>query len=473
LILSANADYQSYIGQTDASATVTLSITNPPTGSITGKVLSFTGAPIDGADIEIEKWDDREGSLGGQLWERYDTIYTDENGVFRIDWLVAGEYRVYVDSYWPRNSLVSNASGYYKAGGAGNMTQTPDEATTLTITIAAGQAPTSITLANMTTREDPIPTPADLSSGSYTDTFTVSSEMNVVVGDGDGDGYRYYGKVYKVYLNAGTAYTFTSGSTVTDAYLRLFGPGLSMVTEFANHYYQDATSKLWMASIEYTPSVAGYYYLLASPRGSDSVGTFTVTITEGGKAPAGSEVVNAPAGSEVVNAPAGNVEVHALLTSLAVAKGKSLTLPFAAYDEDGNAVGASSLTWKSSNTKVATVKNGKVTAKKAGKVTITVSDSNGKKLKTFKITVAKKAVAVKKVTVKKVKKLNVGDTATLKVTLNPKGATLTGKGVTFTSSNKKVLSVDKAGNVTALKTGKAKITVKAGGKKATVTVTVK
>jgi len=59
------------------------------------------------------------------------------------------------------------------------------------------------------------------------------------------------------------------------------------------------------------------------------------------------------------------------------------------------------------------------------------------------------------------------------VTLNPKGATLTGKGITFKSSNSKVVTVDKAGKLTAVGNGKATITAKAGGKSAKIAVTVK
>ncbi|MGD9560561.1 MAG: Ig domain-containing protein, partial [Oscillospiraceae bacterium] len=44
--------------------------------------------------------------------------------------------------------------------------------------------------------------------------------------------------------------------------------------------------------------------------------------------------------------------------------------------------------------------------------------------------------------------------------------------VTFKSSKPSVLQVDKAGRLTALKMGKAKLTLKAGGKTATATVTV-
>lgn len=126
------------------------------------------------------------------------------------------------------------------------------------------------------------------------------------------------------------------------------------------------------------------------------------------------------------------------------------------------------LSWKSSNKKVATVKNGKVTAKKTGKTTITVTTDSGKQA-TCKVKVTKKAVP-KKVTLSKEKlSLKLGSSATLQATVSPKGAVQT---LSWKSSNKKVATV-KNGKVTAKKVGKAVITVKTkNGKKASCNVTV-
>ena len=71
------------------------------------------------------------------------------------------------------------------------------------------------------------------------------------------------------------------------------------------------------------------------------------------------------------------------------------------------------------------------------------------------------------------KKLTMGvkEKVTLKATVLPAKAD---QKVTFTSSNKKVASVNAAGKITGKKAGKAKITVKtANGKKSTCVVTVK
>ena len=64
-----------------------------------------------------------------------------------------------------------------------------------------------------------------------------------------------------------------------------------------------------------------------------------------------------------------------------------------------------------------------------------------------------------------------GSTLTLKATMTPSSST---DKLTWTSSNKKVASVDKNGKVKALKKGTATITVKTtSGKKATCKITVK
>lgn len=131
-------------------------------------------------------------------------------------------------------------------------------------------------------------------------------------------------------------------------------------------------------------------------------------------------------------------------------------------------------TFKSSNTKVATVgkTSGKVTAKKAGKATITAT-YGGKKV-TCKITVKAKFVKVTSVSVSpKTVSLAVGKTKTIKTTVKPSNASI--KKVTYASSNKSVATVSSTGKITAKKAGTAKVTVTAtdgSKKKATVTVKV-
>ena len=126
------------------------------------------------------------------------------------------------------------------------------------------------------------------------------------------------------------------------------------------------------------------------------------------------------------------------------------------------------LTWKSSNKKVATVtKKGVVKALKKGTATITVRTANGKKA-TCKITVP---AAPTGVTLNKTKvTLKVGKKLTLKPKLKGAGAKTT---YTWKSSNKKVVTVTNKGVVKALKKGTATITVTtANGKKATCRITV-
>lgn len=127
--------------------------------------------------------------------------------------------------------------------------------------------------------------------------------------------------------------------------------------------------------------------------------------------------------------------------------------------------------WESSNKAVATVTNkGKITGKKAGKATITVTTSKGAKAKVV-ITVQKNAVKVTKVKadVKKLT-LKVKESYLLKVTKTPVTAQ---DAITYSSSNKKVATVDKKGKIVAKKAGTATITIKCGSEKTTVKVTVK
>ena len=135
----------------------------------------------------------------------------------------------------------------------------------------------------------------------------------------------------------------------------------------------------------------------------------------------------------------------------------------------------SNLKFKSSNTKIATVsKNGKITAKKAGTVKITVTGIKGvSKGAKQVITVYVAKSKVKSVSLnKKNVSLTVGKTYKLKATVKPATAS---KAVVYKSSKPSVATVSSTGKITAKKAGTAKITVTTvdGQKKAVCTVKVR
>lgn len=160
-------------------------------------------------------------------------------------------------------------------------------------------------------------------------------------------------------------------------------------------------------------------------------------------------------------------------TTASVVKGKTLTLT--ATVTPTNATNKN-VTWKSSNTKIATVDgNGKVTAVAAGTATITCTAKADKsKSATCKITVTNPAVKVTKLSMNKTSvDLLKGKTVQLKVTVTPSNAT--NKAVTWTSSNKKIATVTSNGLVKAVGTGTVTITAKAkdgSGKKVTCRINV-
>ena len=140
------------------------------------------------------------------------------------------------------------------------------------------------------------------------------------------------------------------------------------------------------------------------------------------------------------------------------------------FNLDAKTTGDSKLTYKSSDEKVATVKeDGTVTVKGAGKAVITVTaEKSGKYNAATKEVTVNVAKAKQTVTVKDVTK-TYGDKA---FALLAKADT----NLTYASNNTKVATVDKAGKVTIKGAGTAKITVTAeeneNYEKATATATV-
>ena len=125
---------------------------------------------------------------------------------------------------------------------------------------------------------------------------------------------------------------------------------------------------------------------------------------------------------------------------------------------------AGTVTWKSSNTKVATVDSkGVVTAKAAGTANITAT-LNGKTA-TYKVTV-KNAMSINKTAVT----VYVGGTP---ASYTLKATSAIGGTVKYATSNKSVATVSSKGVVTAKKAGTAVITATAGKAKITCKVTVK
>lgn len=172
---------------------------------------------------------------------------------------------------------------------------------------------------------------------------------------------------------------------------------------------------------------------------------------------------------------------------ITIGKGKKLKLVTTVVRTKGSKV-SKKVSFNSSNQSVVSVsKKGVITARKLGKAKISIcSKANPKKKVTIKVIVAKKSVAVKKISLKKKLTLYLSEaddsededeeeefSYSLKAKVSPSNAS--NQTLTWTSSNKKVVTVDKYGNITVVNAGKAVVTVKAADgskKKAKCHVTV-
>ena len=127
---------------------------------------------------------------------------------------------------------------------------------------------------------------------------------------------------------------------------------------------------------------------------------------------------------------------------------------------------------RTTNKKIVKVdKKGKITGKKAGKATVTITYTNGSR-RIYQVKVQKGIVKTIAVSVNKrnIILARKGKSFQLRVTLTP---VTSQQKVTYKSSNSKVAAVNSKGKIVAKKKGTATITVKSGNKKITCKVKVK
>ena len=158
-------------------------------------------------------------------------------------------------------------------------------------------------------------------------------------------------------------------------------------------------------------------------------------------------------------------------SSATLTEGETTTLVATVLPE--NTTDSKSVSWRSSNSEVATVDaNGTVTAKRAGTAVITATSTNGKTAGCT-VTVSKKEIPIIEISLDKSSAtLTEGETTTIVATVLPENTT-DSKSVSWSSSNSEVATVDANGTVTAKRAGTAVITATStNGKTAGCTVTV-
>ena len=192
-----------------------------------------------------------------------------------------------------------------------------------------------------------------------------------------------------------------------------------------------------------------------------AMGTATLTATSEGQS--GSAVLT------VVNVPVASVAVSP--ASASVQAGATLQLTAAPQDSAGNPLAGRPVSWATSNATIATVSgSGLVTAVAAGSATITASAEG--KSGTASVTVTSVPVASVGVA-PATASVQVGQTTQLMATpKDQSGNALSGRTVTWSSSNTSVATVSSGGLVAGATAGTATITATSEGKSGAAAVTV-
>ncbi|MEW5931019.1 MAG: Ig-like domain-containing protein [Gemmatimonadota bacterium] len=197
-------------------------------------------------------------------------------------------------------------------------------------------------------------------------------------------------------------------------------------------------------------------------------GTATITATSEGRTGSSTVTVVAPP-------PAPVASVSVTPPTAEVQTGGTVQLTATPRDAAGNPLSGRTVTWTSSNTGVATVDaNGRVTAVAPGTATITATSEGKSGTSTITVVAPPPAPVATVAVTPSSGTLDPGGTLQLTTTLrDASGNVLTGRAVTWTSSNTAVATVDASGRVTAVGPGTATITATSEGKSGTATVTVR
>jgi uncharacterized repeat protein (TIGR02543 family) len=464
----------------------------PPQGKISGTVIGPSGAPVEYARLRLFQEDTE---TPGEYYS-IRGVGTSANGAFSFPYLAPGNYKVAVweyaygdvvnwnDEIWYGGADEASAS-VLPIGGASSVYQgliIPVAPGSVSGTVAVafdangGAVGTTSAQARVGQPYGSLPTPSR-SGHTFNGWFTAASggaQVTATTVVTNGTGHTLYAHwTAESSADPGTGEDGGGQPATTETPVPFasipaanapIAPGQASVlpksVTFADGTSADVT---WSSSDSKVATIGGDGKLVAAGEGRI---TLTATATDGsGRTQTITVTIAKPV-----------TKVRTPIASLSLTKGANVAPPVCADSVNQTTKKADTsavLEWSSSNAKVATVnKNtGKIKAVKTGKTTITATALNGTKL-TVKVNVVKKAAALKKFAVSGVKtKLGVGKTAQLKLKLTPVSAT--NLSVRFGSGKSKIVSVDKAGKLTALKKGKAKITVTVGKKKYSKTITVK
>lgn len=194
---------------------------------------------------------------------------------------------------------------------------------------------------------------------------------------------------------------------------------------------------------------------------SQSVGSATITATVEGKA--GTATIT------ITPVPVASVVVTPATSSLVI--GGTVQLSATTRDASGNSLAGRTVTWSSSDESITTVDgNGLVTAHALGTATITATSES--KSATAQITVAVAPVATVAVSPSSVSVLPGATTQLTATTSDASGHVLTGRTVTWSSSDATKATVDGNGLVTGVAYGQVTITATSETKSGGATVKV-